>query len=100
MDEENIVRDLEVSDSTRTLKASYFVEHGVLHASIEGRVFRLPVGDDTSADAVHRLLVGNLQTRAWRKRMATHWRRPAPRIHLSVVVDPPTMDCPKTRADG
>lgn len=36
MQDENIVRDLYVSDGSRAMKASYFVEGGILHASVDG----------------------------------------------------------------
>lgn len=55
---ENIVRDLYVSDGNRTIKASYFVESGIIHANVEGRVLVLPVGGDGSEEGVRRLMIG------------------------------------------
>lgn len=74
MRDENVVRDLIVSDGADSLKATYFIEQGIVHASIDGRTFLLPVGDAPSEESLRRLLVGQLRTRAWRERMSTFWR--------------------------
>ncbi len=73
MQDENIVRDLCVSDGGRTITASYFVEAGILHASVDGRNLILPVGDDGSEETVRSLIAGQIQTRKWRERTAAHW---------------------------
>ena len=74
MQEEGIIREIEISDGSKTHKASYFVEHGVLHASVGDKVVRLAVGAHASEEAVRRLLLGHIQTKAWRQRMAERWR--------------------------
>lgn len=71
--DENIVRDLEVFDNDRAVRATYFVEAGVIHAHVEGRTLLLPTGPDTSQEAVRRLLLGQIHTQAWRERTADRW---------------------------
>ena len=71
--QESIVRDLEISDGEQVHKASYFVELGMLHANIGGKIIRMSVGADTSDEAVRRLLLGHIQTREWRRRMSQKW---------------------------
>ncbi|MHA6693001.1 hypothetical protein [Devosia sp. A449] len=70
MQDEHIVRDLQVVDGGQTIKATYFIEAGTIHARIEGRSLVLPVGADTSEDTVRRLVLGQIQTRHWRERLA------------------------------
>lgn len=73
MQEESIVREVEVSDGSQTHNARYYVERGVLHARIGDRMISLAVGTQTSDEAVRRLLAGHIQTRAWRRRLAARW---------------------------
>jgi 2-polyprenyl-6-methoxyphenol hydroxylase-like FAD-dependent oxidoreductase len=75
MQDEHIVRDLQVLDGERTVKARYFVESGMIHANIDGRTMRLPVGADGSEETVRRLVLGQIQVRTWRDRMLERWRR-------------------------
>ncbi|MFK4811196.1 hypothetical protein ACI3KW_13420 [Devosia sp. ZW T5_3] len=75
MRNENIVRDLEVSDGHASLRATYFVERGVLHANIGGKTILLPVGDRGHDESVRQLLIGQLRTRSWRERIADYWRQ-------------------------
>lgn len=69
MQAEHIVRDLHVSDGSRTIKASYFVESGTIYADIDGRTMHLPAGAGGSEETVRRLVIGQMQTRTWRERM-------------------------------
>jgi hypothetical protein len=73
MQDEYIVRDLSISDGSCIIKASYFVEAGILHASVDGRNLISPVGDDGSKETVRRLIAGRIQTRKWRERATAHW---------------------------
>ncbi|MCR6671999.1 hypothetical protein [Devosia ginsengisoli] len=73
MQEKSIVRELEVSDGLEAHKASYYVENGVLHAWIGEKMISLTMGVDASDEAVRRLLVGHIQTKAWRQRFADRW---------------------------
>lgn len=73
MQDENIVRDLYVSDVDRTIKASYFVESGIIHAHIDGRILTLPIGTDGSEEGLRRLLIGQAHVRNWRARFAERW---------------------------
>ena len=76
MQNEHIVRDMEVSDGGRHYKASYFVEHGILHTNIDGRMLSMPVGSDDPEQAVKRLLLGHAQMKTWRQRFRDRWSRP------------------------
>lgn len=73
MQEESIVREVEISDGSQTYSARYYVERGVLHARIGDRMISLTVGAQTSDEAVRRLLAGHIQTKTWRKRLAARW---------------------------
>lgn len=75
MQDENIVRDLQVLHGNRTVKASYFVEAGMIHANIDGRTLRLPIAADGSEETVRRLVLGQIHLRTWRERVLDHWRR-------------------------
>ncbi len=75
MQDEHIVRDLQVLDRGRIIKASYFVESGMIHANIDGRIMRLPAGADGSEETVRRLVLGQLHLRTWRERILDRWRR-------------------------
>ncbi|QDZ11590.1 hypothetical protein [Devosia ginsengisoli] len=76
MQEESIVRDIEISDGRQVHKASYYVENGMLHARIGGKMISLVTGAETSDEAVRRLLSGHIQTKAWRQRLAERWFGP------------------------
>lgn len=65
MQHEHIVRDLHVTDGESSIKASYFVEAGVIHAHFDGRTLMLPVGDDNTEEAVQRLVLGHLKAKGW-----------------------------------
>jgi hypothetical protein len=67
MQNEKIVRDLYVSDGNRTIKASYFVVSGIVHAHIDRRILTLPVGSDGSEDGLRRLVIGQTHMRNWRE---------------------------------
>lgn len=75
MQEESIVRELEVSDGSQAHKATYYVENSVLHARIGEKMISLTIAGEASDEAVRRLLVGHMQTKAWRQRFAEKWRR-------------------------
>lgn len=60
MQNEYIVRDLYVSDGNRTIKASYFVDSGSIHARVNGRNLTLPVGDDDSEEGLRTSSSGKL----------------------------------------
>jgi hypothetical protein len=74
MQDEHIVRDLHVSDGSQTIKASYFVDGGILYVRIEGRTHILPIGQESSEDTIRRLVIGQMQTRTWRERMLQRLR--------------------------
>ena len=48
MQEESIVRDIEISDGRQVHKASYYVENGMLHARIGGKMISLGTGAETA----------------------------------------------------
>ena len=73
--QESIVRDIDLSDGEQVYRASYFIEFGVLHANIGGKVIRISAGTDPSDEAVRRLLLGHIQTRAGRRRMSEKWTK-------------------------
>ncbi|UXN74849.1 hypothetical protein N8D56_07485 [Devosia sp. A8/3-2] len=75
MRNENIVRDIEVCDGHASLKATYFVERGVLHAKIGDKTILLPVGEHAQDESVRQLLLGQLRTLSWRQRIAAYWRK-------------------------
>ena len=73
MQNENVVRDLEVSDGDRSLKVAYFIESGMIHANIDGRTIRVRVGADGSEETVKRLVLGQLHIKSWRERLLDRW---------------------------
>lgn len=75
MRQESVVQEVAIVDGGEIHKASYFVENGILHANVGGKIIRLHVDADQSEETVRRLLLGHVQTKAWRQRMAERWRK-------------------------
>lgn len=75
MRQENVVQEVAIVDGGKTHKASYFVEYGILHANLGGRIVRLSIDTDQSEETVRRLLLGHIQTKAWKQRMAERWTK-------------------------
>ncbi|MGV8950874.1 MAG: hypothetical protein ACOH2M_07195 [Cypionkella sp.] len=55
-------------------KASYFVEHGVIHAHIDGRLLLSPLNGGDAAAMVAALLKGRATQEARKSRQAGMWR--------------------------
>jgi hypothetical protein len=61
----------EVERAGERHQAAYFVERGVIHASISGKIRQIPVSDLAPEIAVQRLLLGHLYDRARRATNST-----------------------------
>lgn len=63
------IRVAEVETDGERHQASYFIENGIIHASIAGNIRRIPVSTLAPETAVQRLLLAHLYNRA---RLATN----------------------------
>jgi hypothetical protein len=79
MDRHSIVETVEVTHEGEVHAASYYVEAGVIHAYLGGRMIMCPVGNVPAADTVRALLTGHLLQQARRADQAKRWvaTRPA-----------------------
>jgi hypothetical protein len=73
MERQSIVQEVEVEHDGQHLKASYFVEHGIIHASIGGRSISAPIGPSGAAGTVRALLTGQILQNARRMENAVKW---------------------------
>lgn len=60
MQQISMVLDVEIAENGGTHRASYVVDHGVIHARIGDRIMLRPVGDGDAAEMVSALLRGHL----------------------------------------
>lgn len=60
MEQEGLVQNVSIDHFGETFSSSYFVENGMIHASIGGRVLISPLGNCPAADTVRALLTGHL----------------------------------------
>lgn len=71
----SMVHDVEISHEDTVHKASYFVEHGVIHARIGERVMLSPVNGGDPDRTVRSMLLGQILQNTRKARQASHWRR-------------------------
>ena len=73
MDRNSIVQTVKVTHEGAVHIASYFIEAGVIHADIGGRMVMCPVGNVPAAETVRALLTGHLLQQARRADQAKRW---------------------------
>lgn len=61
MQQEHVVRSIEIAIGDRVHKGSYYIERGMIHASVGGRTIRCRAGDDDSDEAMQTLLFEELR---------------------------------------
>lgn len=69
-----MVLDAEVSHHGAVHKASYFVEHGVIHAKIGDSIRQFPLDERNAADTVASHLTGYLHQVERKRELARIWR--------------------------
>ncbi|MHA6690566.1 hypothetical protein [Devosia sp. A449] len=57
---EHVVQTVDVMHEGKVVSASYFVESGIIHAQIDGRTMRLPLGAKPADVTVKTVLAGAL----------------------------------------
>lgn len=60
MEQHSQVLTTQVEFEGETYEASYFIEHGVIHANIEGRFLQTPLSGVDAAHTVQAVLKGHL----------------------------------------
>lgn len=70
---ECLVQTVEVTHGGEVHRASYFVEHNVIHAQIGGHAMLSPLGNVSAADTVEALLTENLFQRRRVTNQPEHW---------------------------
>jgi hypothetical protein len=71
---QSIVQTVEVTHGGDTYSANYFVERDVIHARIDGRILRSPVGKNRPSETVKALLTGHLLQRSRKMSQARRWQ--------------------------
>ena len=74
MDRESVVLDVQVQHEGKEYSASYFVEGGMIHANIAGRMLVAPRSRLSPADTVSKLLSGHLMQQSRKRRQADIWK--------------------------
>lgn len=78
MERLSMVHRVLVEHAGRTYRADYFVEDGVIHASLDGHIVLRPLASAEPADTVRTMLSGHLAQRARKLSAAARW---APLAH-------------------
>jgi len=73
MHPEHEVREVEIVDSGTAYTATYFVEHGVIVAKLDGQVMRVPVGLVDPHQTVRALLAARIQRAARLSKHRDEW---------------------------
>lgn len=61
---EHVVQTVDVTHEGRVVSALYFIESGIIHAQIDGRTMRLPLGTMSADVTVKTVLAGALTSRS------------------------------------
>lgn len=69
------VFDVEVEFDGQTHKAAYFVENGIIHAQVEGKLIVSPVGAVAASRTVKALIMGQLLQMKRKHRQRVVWAR-------------------------
>ncbi|MET3927611.1 hypothetical protein [Devosia sp. 2618] len=69
------VLEVQVTDAGQIYKAAYYVEFGVIHASILGSVVVLPASGQDAAGLVRAILTERILERAVRLRNSSAWQQ-------------------------
>lgn len=75
MERQSMVHRVAVTHAGQTYKADYFVQDGVIHANLEGRVLRRPLSDAEPAETVRAMLAGHLVHRNRKFSMLADWTK-------------------------
>lgn len=74
MQQTSMIHEVEITEAGTAHKASYFVELGVIHANIGGRILLSPLNGGDAAAMVKALLTGRALQDARKNRQANLWR--------------------------
>jgi|GEM_PF-1553612 len=75
MERQSQVLDVTVELDGEQFSATYFVEHEIIHAMIEGDRIVVPVGNAPARSTVQALLLGELLNRRRRERQGDNWSK-------------------------
>jgi hypothetical protein len=75
MERQSQVYDVKVELDGEEFSASYFVEHEVIHAMLDGDRISVPVGTGSPKSTVQSLLLGELLNRRRRERQRDSWSK-------------------------
>ena len=73
MEQQSVVRDVEVRHDGHTYEARYYVENDVIHARIGDRVLSCPLGVGEASGTVKALLTAHLLEQRRKTDMAESW---------------------------
>ncbi|KRA97869.1 hypothetical protein ASD83_12380 [Devosia sp. Root685] len=73
MEMQSQVFDVEVEFDGQTHKAAYFVENGVIHAQVEGKLIVSPLGAVPASKTVKALVTGQLLQLKRRHKQRISW---------------------------
>jgi len=75
MEQSGRVFEVEVEYEGRPHRASYFIESGSIHASVDGSMLTVPLGPRPAADTVKTVLSGYLLQRSRKLGNLNSWSR-------------------------
>jgi hypothetical protein len=79
MVEEHRVHDAIVAANGHHYRTPFFVEGGVIHANIDGTIFRLPLTDQPPEQSIATLVLGKLHEDAKKQELTARWVPPVQR---------------------
>lgn len=68
MTRSQMVHKVEITDQGASAKATFYVEHGIIHANIEGKMVALPCIGDDAEGVVRALLTEHIVAQSIRAR--------------------------------
>ncbi len=73
MEREGLVQDVEINLDGQTHTATYFIENGTIHASLDNKIYLLPLGPVPASDVVKNLMAEKLRRKGFRETLARRW---------------------------
>jgi hypothetical protein len=74
MTREHVILETAIDEAGETFRAAYFIEDGVIHANIAGKVLRIPAGINAPERTVPTPLYGHLLRSGLRAKHAILWK--------------------------
>lgn len=73
MEREGLVQDVEIDVDGQTHRATYFIDNGTIHASVDSKIYLLPLGPGPASDTIKSLMAEKLRRKGFRETLARKW---------------------------